>query len=548
MRSTRWAAALVAALVFLPFLGAVGLWDPWETQYAEAAREMISRGDFIHPHWEDAWFFSKPVLALWLMVPGLWLTSAGNAVVGPFSLSLEWLVRLPFALLAIAAVVMLADTVGRYASPRRGLVAGVALATMPMFFFVARQAMTDMAYVAPMTVATLAGARALLLERDAAQRRWWRICFALCGVATLGKGLLGVGLPAVILAVFALLTSRRFFVDAVRSIPWVSGLLLWALIALPWYLAMFTFDARDPEGLTFFQRFIVHDHFERLGQGVHTTTPGGSFTYFIEQLGFGVFPWIALVPAALASALGLKRDGRPSLQLLFLVWAVLSFGLFTASATRFHHYILPLLPALAGLIALARVRPIALLPGAVLLGLVTRDLCARPRNLVDLFTYNQDRAYPDFLWTPGTSHALMIAVAVCVGVPMAARLKVSVLALALAVWLSSVHWVALSQHWTQRELFSRYYALRQGDEPIAAFWMDWKGETFYSRNTVLQVKPGHEQLAAELARRPGRAWFLVEHYRLQALKQVLGPTQRIETVEPDLNNKFVLVVASDNQS
>ena len=57
MRSTRWAAAAVAALVFLPFLGAVGLWDPWETQYAEAAREMISRGDFIHPHWEDAWFF-----------------------------------------------------------------------------------------------------------------------------------------------------------------------------------------------------------------------------------------------------------------------------------------------------------------------------------------------------------------------------------------------------------------------------------------------------------------------------------------------------------
>jgi 4-amino-4-deoxy-L-arabinose transferase-like glycosyltransferase len=548
MRSTRWAAALVAALVFLPFLGAVGLWDPWETQYAEAAREMLSRGDLIHPHWEDAWFFSKPVLALWLMVPGLWLTSAGNAMVGPFSLSLEWLVRLPFALLAMAAVVMLADTVGRASSPRRGLVAGIALATMPMFFFVARQAMTDMAYVAPMTVATLAGARALLLERDAAQRRWWRICFALCGVATLGKGLLGVGLPAVTLATFALLTSRRFFLDAVKSIPWVSGLALWALIALPWYLAMFTFDARDPEGLTFFQRFIVHDHFARLGQGVHTTTPGGSFTYFIEQLGFGVFPWIALVPAALSSALSLKRDGRPSLQLLFLVWAVLSFGLFTASATRFHHYILPLLPALAGLIALARLRPIALLPGAVLLGLVTRDLCARPRNLVDLFTYNQDRAYPDFVWTPGTSHALMIAVALCVLVPIAARLKLAVFALALAVWLSSVHWVALSQHWTQRELFSRYYALRRDDEPIAAFWMDWKGETFYSRNTVLQVKPGHEQLAAQLAQRPGRAWFLVEHYRLQALQQVLGPTQHLETVDPGLNNKFVLVVASDTQS
>jgi hypothetical protein len=83
------------------------------------------------------------------------------------------------------------------------------------------------------------------------------------------------------------------------------------------------------------------------------------------------------------------------------------------------------------------------------------------------------------------------------------------------------------------------------DEPIAAFWMDWKGETFYSRNTVVQVKPGHEALAAELARRPGRAWFLVEHYRLAALQQALGPAQRLEAVEPNLNNKFMLLVASD---
>jgi 4-amino-4-deoxy-L-arabinose transferase-like glycosyltransferase len=542
--STPALAAIIAAALFLPLLGSVGLWDPWETNYAEAAREMLERGDLIHPHWEQAWFFSKPVLALWLMLPGLWLTGAAQGD-GPLSGMLEWLVRLPFALFAIAAVAMLADVVARSTSRRRGLLAGTALATMPRFFFVARQAITDMAYVAPMTVATLCGARALLLEKDAAQRRWWRWCFALCGVATLGKGMLGFGLPAVTLMGFALLTSRRYFIDAVRGVPWLSGVSLWAVIALPWYLAMFAFDAHDAEGLTFYQRFIVHDHFERLGAGVHTTTPGGSFTYFIEQLGFGVFPWVALVPAALASALQLKRDGKPSLQLLFTVWVVLSFGLFSASATRFHHYILPLLPALAGLIALARVRLPALLCGGVLLGLVTKDLCARPRDLVDLFTYNHERAYPDFLWTPGTSHALMAAVAACIVLPLAARVKVPLLALALAAWMSWVHWPALSQHWTQRELFSRYYALRRDGEPIAAFWMDWKGETFYSRNAVLQVKPGHEALAAQLAQRPGRAWFLVEHFRLNALQQVLGPTQRIETVEPQLNNKFVLVVASD---
>ena len=50
-----------AALVFLPWLGAVGLWDPWEPHYAEVARQMIVRDDYVYPYWESAYFFSKPV-------------------------------------------------------------------------------------------------------------------------------------------------------------------------------------------------------------------------------------------------------------------------------------------------------------------------------------------------------------------------------------------------------------------------------------------------------------------------------------------------------
>src|SRR5437870_4053604 len=116
---TAFEAAGIAALVFLPFLGSVGLWDPWETHYAEAAREMIARGDLIHPYWESSWFLSKPILALWLMVPGLWLTGAGSGG-GELPLYTEWAVRLPFAALAILAVAMFSDAVARCSSPRTG--------------------------------------------------------------------------------------------------------------------------------------------------------------------------------------------------------------------------------------------------------------------------------------------------------------------------------------------------------------------------------------------------------------------------------------------
>src|SRR4051812_31377919 len=62
--------AAFAVAVFFPYLGAVGFWDPWEPQYDEVARSMIVRQDYIHPYYSFAYFFSKPVLPMWLMALG----------------------------------------------------------------------------------------------------------------------------------------------------------------------------------------------------------------------------------------------------------------------------------------------------------------------------------------------------------------------------------------------------------------------------------------------------------------------------------------------
>ncbi len=101
------------------------------------------------------------------------------------------------------------------------------------------------------------------------------------------------------------------------------------------------------------------------------------------------------------------------------------------------------------------------------------------------------------------------------------------------------HWVDLSHHWTQRDLFWRYYAQRKPGEPIAAFLMNWRGETFYSKNTVKQIKENTEVLA--YANQPGREWALVEHNRLGILKGAVGPNKVVTLIDPELNNKFVLV-------
>ena len=63
---------LFGLLLYIPFAGSYGLWDPWETHYSEVARQMTERGDYISLWWpgspRDAdVFWSKPVLSFWMM-------------------------------------------------------------------------------------------------------------------------------------------------------------------------------------------------------------------------------------------------------------------------------------------------------------------------------------------------------------------------------------------------------------------------------------------------------------------------------------------------
>ena len=91
-----------------------------------------------------------------------------------------------------------------------------------------------------------------------------------------------------------------------------------------------------------------------------------------------------------------------------------------------------------------------------------------------------------------------------------------------------------------------YFARRHPGELLGAFLMNWKGETFYSRNEVVQIsaKDPKGELAA-LALRPGRMFLLVEHGRLGMLQAALPPGKRLELLEKEITNKFALVSLSE---
>ncbi|MDP3154020.1 MAG: glycosyltransferase family 39 protein [Archangium sp.] len=715
-------SVLMASAVLLPYLGAVGLWDPWEVHYGEVAREMIQRNDYVHPFWENAWFFSKPAFTMWMQALGLqaadagsmlalvlavllgglgfaaytgklkgasatkefwgvlgltfglfflvlflwskavtlpWLTSTVSAGPGALPIYTEWGFRLPFTSFSILAIGLLTYALSIAVNPRAALATAVVLVTMPLYFLLSRQAVTDTPIISA-TICGVACAMVGLFDKTTRFRsEWWYGAYVFFAIATLAKGLLGFGVPmvvfiayvalremtwksigahfkwmgnhllmpmlagvgaAVVVGGLAYLLGKRWnttfmavpVIDNVSLISapswlfimwgslafWVvttimlglakkataerpppifsmaydmrlgTGILLFLAVCLPWYYEMFTFWRLDDESKIFWFRFIIHDHFARLGSGVHTTTPGGDFTYFILQGGYAMFPWVAIIPGALATAGRLKIRGLTTADgvgVVAVLWFVVTWALIGSSATKFHHYTAPMLPPLAILMGLfidklweegIDAHGLVLLFGVPIFMLVGKDLASTPKHFTDLFVYNYDRPYPAFLTETPVLGSNNIKQLMGLGMGLAgaviglfallrSRAMMFTAGLAsvmvFALWFNWSHWVQLSHHWTQRDQFWRYYTQRRPGEPIASFLMNWRGETFYSRNTVKQIKDNPQVGMKNYSDQPGREWSLVEHARLGMLKSAVGD-KTVTLVDKDLNNKFVLVI------
>ena len=114
-------------------------------------------------------------------------------------------------------------------------------------------------------------------------------------------------------------------------------------------------------------------------------------------------------------------------------------------------------------------------------------------------------------------------------------------------WVSHHHFNHLSPHWSQAHLFDTYFSEKKGDEPIYAYQLNWRGETFYSRNRILQVKEkGANQKIRQLVDQPGREFIITEQSRFHTLKNTLSADKRDKLQILDRsNNHFYLCVVEE---
>ena len=334
----RRGAVLVAlfALLGVLWFGGLelrGLFAPDEGRYAEVPREMLESGDWVTPRLNGIKYLEKPPLQYWA-------TAAVFALFGED----EWTARLPTALAGLGGALVLAFAAARLGSRREGWLAGFILASSWGYFFAAQYITLDMTLTLWLTCAMAAFLLAQRAGIDArAERRWMLVAWGSMALAVLTKGLIGIVLPGLALAVYVVVARDA---AVLRRLHLVPGLALFAAIAVPWFALA---QARNPE---FFQFFFIHEHFARYTLSGHDRA--APWWYFLPIVLVGTMPWTPLVIAALARR-GRAREEPPTSRIdvdrFLLVWAATVVVFFSLSSSKLPPYVLPALPALALLTA-----------------------------------------------------------------------------------------------------------------------------------------------------------------------------------------------------
>jgi 4-amino-4-deoxy-L-arabinose transferase-like glycosyltransferase len=310
--------ALVAALLLLG-QGQVPLLGPDEPRYARVAVEMARGGDFVTPTLQGRPWLEKPALYYWM-------AAASFRAFG----ETEAAARAPSLLAALLMVGATALTGARVFGGAAGLHAGFVLGTCVLAFAYGRAASMDMLLAATVTASTgLFALAALGIAGGLAIPG----AYAFAGLATLAKGPLGLLLPVMTAAGYALVARDVRFAKRLLS---PAGWLLFLAVAGPWYALVWR-----AQGSAFVDTFLLDHNLARFTSTIHRHP--GPVVYYLPVLLVGLFPWSGLLAPAIASL----RRARRRADLFVLCWVAFPLVFFSLAGSKLPGYILPCLAPLA---------------------------------------------------------------------------------------------------------------------------------------------------------------------------------------------------------
>jgi 4-amino-4-deoxy-L-arabinose transferase-like glycosyltransferase len=482
--STPAAYALLGAMalaLFVPRLGSFGFWDPYEIRVADAARATL-RGSTLA---QAAQPLGRPAATVALVAAGFQAVGVG-----------ELGGRLPIALTALLAVLACFYAGSGLIGSRGALIGSFVLATTPAFLLGARQLTTNAPLLLGTSLAVGGMARALWPQPGAPPAA--SVVDALLASAGLVIGQLSAGLLVGIVAPIAVV-AIALGAAAPAGSRRATGIGLGAVAAL--LLAVAGWAWTHPQGYSSLLGGIPHPLLNTI-----------VFTSALKQVGFGLFPWIALLPIAGIHALAsTTTDTEPEPRAWFgrvvlAAWFVVLYVLATLQAAGAQELLLPAAPAAMLLVGAwlddvldsSELQPFAALTaalGAIVLG---RDFFEFPEQYVGVHMLETIRwpgpltAVPFVLGGYAVFFAATIALAV--GAPLArktappqehtrrrARLVGAAVAASLAMALTTAHWIVpqCSKHLSSRDLYGKSKQL-DPNAPVGQYRFNASGASYYT--------------------------------------------------------------------
>jgi 4-amino-4-deoxy-L-arabinose transferase-like glycosyltransferase len=324
-------SSFLRVFVFLALLQCVGivdhsLWTPDEPREAEIIREMSLKGEYLIPYLAGETFLEKPPLyyavgIIFYNLLGSHFPEAG---------------RLATLLFALGTLVVVYLTSRRIYSGEEAILAPLILATFPLFFLCSHKILVDMGLVFFIT----AGMCAFLVAFHEKSRAWYKVFWVSLACAFLCKGIIGLAIPGAGLLIFLLWQRDLSFVRQAWIIP---GILLIVAVVAAWAGILYL-----KGGNGYLYTFFVYNQIGRfipvgiIYEGGHARP----FYYYLTDIPVQTMPFFLLFIPAAAVAKGLKSSER-----LLYSWILGGLLVLSISATKRPIYFLPMLPAMAMVIA-----------------------------------------------------------------------------------------------------------------------------------------------------------------------------------------------------
>lgn len=324
---------LPVALLILVWLAATAwarpLLLPDEGRYVGVAWEMMRSGDWLTPTLNGLPFFHKPPLFYWI-------SAASMSVLGVN----EWAGRAAPLLGAWLGAFSLFLFTRRWAGERAARYTLLALLAQPLWFVGGQFSNLDMLVAGCISTTILLLAHAALSQQQGLDyRRALLGAYAMAALGILAKGLIGAVLPAMVVFVWLVSTRRWKTLWAMVSLP---GSVIFLLLAAPWFIAM---QQRFPEFLDY---FFVEQHFRRFAaSGFNNVQPFWFYPAVLMLASLPCLPWLQRVFRA-----GYWSDARLGpLRAMMWIWLIVIVAFFSMPKSKLLGYVLPVVPALAFLMA-----------------------------------------------------------------------------------------------------------------------------------------------------------------------------------------------------